>query len=197
MSHPGRDDIDDDVPTNMFSGWRLGGRSYFDANGIGHNQRTQDWVVTRPEGYVPYQSIVQPDGRHAYDPNAFSRDQYPRTRHQELGRTALLPAARQYEFMLNRSDHYPHQPGEAVEMGLNYNQMRTQPWPANPIAPSGSGYIGAQQPMLDQYGRSMLLQGSAVMQAPLQGPMQGPMMGPPPDPRYPPGGYGGNGGGRR
>ena len=138
-----------DIPTNMPAGWRSNG-SYYTPEGLwNHRSRQGDYIVTRPEGYVPYQSVVQPDGRHAYDPNEASWERYPRTRAEELesGRTALLPQARQFEFMLNRSDNYVHRPGEKVEMGINYDQMRTAPQglmgpPPNPRNPSG-GYGGS------------------------------------------------------
>jgi hypothetical protein len=77
--------------------------------------------------------------------------------------------------MLNRSDHYMHQPGEEVVMGFDYSQMRT------------ATIAQPQQPMLDQYGRPVLLPGSAATQG---------LMAPPPDPRYPAGGYGSYGGQR-
>jgi hypothetical protein len=160
-----------DVPTDIPAGWRHGneGRNYYAPDGMAsYESRTGQHLVTRPEGYVPYQSVVQPDGRFAYNPN---QDQYPRSRAQELrsGRRALLPQARQYEFMLNRSDHYVHQPGEVVEMGVDFGHMRTAPMPQ------------PQQPMIDQYGRPVV-----------QGPIHG-SMGPPPLPHM----YGGYGGGQR
>ena len=132
-----------------------------------------DYVVTRPGGYVPYQSVIQPDGRYAYDPN---QDQYPRMTYHELmsGRTAFLPQARQFEFMMSRSDKHVHRPGEMVEMGINYDQMRTAASP--------------QQPMLDQYGRPVLQPGFAAPQG---------LMGPTPRPGNPAGGYGGSYGGQR
>ena len=137
--------------------------------------QTGDYVVTRPEGYVPYQSVVQPDGRYAYNPN---QDQYPRRRDEERasGRMALLPQARQFEFTTNRSDNYVNRPGEEVTMGINYDQMRTAAVPP------------PQQPMLEQYGRPAL--------PPAFVPPQG-LMGPSPNPRNRAGGCGGSYGGRR
>jgi hypothetical protein len=160
-----------DIPGEIDAGWRCGyqGNNHYDSNGLSNYQnRTRDHVVTRPEGYVPYQSVVQPDGRYAYNPH---RTQYPRTRNEEYdaGRTALLPAARQYEFMLNRSDNYVHRPGEVVTMGIDYDQMRTAP------------IRQPQQPMMDQYGRPVV-----------QGPIHG-SMGPPPLPHM----YGSYYGGQR
>lgn len=79
---------DNDVPSNMGEGWKLGRISY-QSDGIRRGGISpDDYVVTRPGGYVPYQSVVQPAGRYAYDPN---QDQYPRTMGQELisGRTAV------------------------------------------------------------------------------------------------------------
>ena len=117
----------DDVPsrTRMLDGWRIGDRHY-KSDGTRRTRQgfdaPADFVVTRPDGYVPYQSVVQPDGRYAYDPN---QDQYPRTSIQE--RQAYDHAIRQMEFALNRSDHYEHQPGEEVVMGFDYSQMRTMP----------------------------------------------------------------------
>lgn len=119
-----------DIPDDIYSGWRIGSRNY-SRNGHGLRGR-DDYVVTRPEGYVPYQSVIQRDGRHAYNPNLDRREQYPRTRDEEQnsGRMALLPQARQYEFALNRSDHYVHRPGQEVVMGIDQSQMRIQPMSA-------------------------------------------------------------------
>ena len=163
-----------DIPSNINDGWRVG-NSYYGPDGLRAGGRRQGGhVVTRPEGYVPWQSVVQPDGRHAYDPNVAPYDQYPRTRDQELdiGRPSLLPQARQFEFMMNRSDNFVHQPGEVVTMGIDYDQMRT----------------AAPQPMVDQYGRPVLPPGFVAPQG---------LMGPPPNPRNPAGGYGGSYGGQR
>jgi hypothetical protein len=163
-----------DVRTNIRNGWRVDpGNIYYSSDGMArHRYRENDYIVTRPEGYVPYQSVVQPDGRYAYNPD---QHQYPYTRDQELdaGGIALLPQARQFEFMLNRNNHYPHRPGEAVEMGIDYSQMRT------------AATQPPQQATLDQYGRPVLLPGPAATQG---------SMGPPPNPA---GGYGGDYGGQR
>lgn len=123
---------------------------------------------------MPYQSVVQPDGRYAYNPN---QDQYPRKRGQGLfsARTAFLPQARQFEFTMNRSDNFVHQPGEVVTMGINHDRMRTAAPPS-------------QQPMLDHNGRPVLPPGSVAAQGSL---------GPPPNPRNPADRYGGGYGGQR
>jgi hypothetical protein len=63
----------DDPAVDMVEGWRLGGK-YYRSDGTRRVRGSGDFVVTRPRGYVPYQSVVQPDGRYAYDPN---QDQYP------------------------------------------------------------------------------------------------------------------------
>jgi hypothetical protein len=100
---------------------------YYTSDGMARSrQSTNDYIVTRPEGYMRYQSAVQPDSRYAYNPD---HRQYPVSRGQKLrpGRNALHPTSRQVEFIVNRSDHYVHQPGEVVEMGINYDQMRTTP----------------------------------------------------------------------
>lgn len=105
----------------------------------------------------------------AYDPD---RIQYPRRAVDELreGYRAYDHATRQFEFMMNRSDNFVHQPGEVVTMGINYDQMRT------------ATVLPLQQPMLDQYGRPVLLLGSVAEQI---------RLGSPPDARYAAGGYGG------
>lgn len=130
-----------DVPDKIRDGWRMPS-AYYSAEGMSRTH-PGDYIVTRPEGYVPYQSVVQPDGRYAYNPD---HRQYPRKQGQELrpGRNALHPASRQIEFIVNRGNHYPHQPGEEVRMGINYDQMRTATIPQ------------PQQPMVDQYGRPMV-----------------------------------------
>lgn len=156
-----------DVPRYR-DGWRLP-QGYFSPDGMARNPAYgSGYVVTRPAGYAPYQSVVQPDGRYAYNP---SQDQYPRTVGQERlsGRTTLHPASRQVESIVNRSNHYVHRPGEVVTMGIDYDQMRTAP------------IRQPQQPMMDQYGRPVV-----------QGPARG-SMGPPPLPHM----YGGNRGGQR
>ena len=163
-------DGEDDVPDRIPAGWRIG-RNYYTPGGFPRNYpQSGNYIVTRPEGYTPYQSVEQSDGRYAYDPN---RVQYPRRSQDELnsGRAALHPATRQVEFIVNRSNHYPHQPGEQVRMGIDSSQMRT------------AAVQPPQQAMLNQYGRPVLPQ-----------PVQG-AMGPPQGPRYPAGGYGGLGGG--
>jgi len=140
-----------DIPTSMAEGWKFD-RSYYGSDGMQRGQhRDGDYVVTRPHGYVPYQSVVQPYGRYAYNPN---QDQYPRRRDEERasGRTALLPQVRQFEFTMNRSDNYVHRPGEVVTMGIDYDQMPTAVVPP------------PQQPMLDQYGRPTLPPGFVAPQ---------------------------------
>jgi hypothetical protein len=167
-------DTNDDVPDRIVAGWRIGG-SYYTPEGFLRGTRgSAEYIVTRPEGYTPYQSVVQPDGRYAYDPNQV---QYPRRSYEEVNhdRAALHPSARQVEFIANRSDHYVHRPDQAVRMGIDYDQIRTQPAPAGALLPPGSGHMGVQQPMLDQYGRPVL-------------------QGPSPDPRH---GYGGSHSGQR
>lgn len=106
-------------PPNIDDRWWIRDRDY--GQGI-------DDVVTRPAGYVPYQSVVQPDGRYAYNP----AQDYPRTVDEEmaLGRRAQTTAERRQEFMRHRSDLYPHLGGEQVRMVVDYSRMRTQPMPA-------------------------------------------------------------------
>lgn len=64
-----------EVPEDERAGWTIDG---FYASG---------GAVTRPADYVPFQSIFEPDGRHAYDPSQLP---YPRTIRTE--RTLGLPA---------------------------------------------------------------------------------------------------------
>jgi hypothetical protein len=123
-----QNDSADDVPSRMLDGWRIGDRHY-KSDGTRRTRHgfdaAADFVVTRPDGYVPYQSVVQPDGRYAYDPH----QEYPERSIDELreGRLASDHGIRQTEFALNRSGHYMHHPGEEVVMGFDYSQMRTHP----------------------------------------------------------------------
>lgn len=55
----------EDNPSRVLDGWKIGSRHYASDT----TRRTKDsfpapndYVVTRPDGYVPYQSVVQPDG---------------------------------------------------------------------------------------------------------------------------------------
>lgn len=64
----------DEVPEDETAGWTIDG--FYASSG----------AVTRPADYVPFQSIFEPDGRHAYDPSQLS---YPRTIRTE--RTLGLP----------------------------------------------------------------------------------------------------------
>ena len=157
----------------MPAGWRLGNRSYSQqGSGVMPRGGVADYVVTRPEGYVPYQSVVQPDGRYAYNAN---QDRYPQTQNfeQRAGRQALSPTARQTEFLLNRWDNYVHWPDEAVEMGINYSQMRTQPMPDAAFPPPN---VDGPRVGLDQRGR--------LIYSPMQGPLRDSrdVMAPPPLP---------------
>lgn len=162
----------EDIPSRVLDGWKIGTRHYASDT----TRRTKDgfpapndYLVTRPDGYVPYQSVVQPDGRYAYDPN---RVQYAQRAVDEIreGYRVYDHATQQFEFMMNRSDNFVHQPGEVVTMGINYDQMRT------------AVVLPPQQPMLDQYGRPVLPSGSMVAQGPSGAPL---------DARYATGGYGG------
>lgn len=73
-------------------GWRIDGW-YYPPKVVSLNGQTDDGIVTRPYGYVPYQSMFDPDGRHAYDRSA---TQYPRMRRDEqaMGRVAETPDER-------------------------------------------------------------------------------------------------------
>ncbi|KAM0716892.1 hypothetical protein Q7P37_006744 [Cladosporium fusiforme] len=62
MGRPVQNDTSRDI-----SGWYVDGLSTF---ALGQDER----FAVRPEGYRPFQSINEPDGRHAYDPDAL----YPR-----------------------------------------------------------------------------------------------------------------------
>lgn len=68
-------DGEDDVPDRIGAGWRIGANHYTPGGLSRRNPQSGGYIATRPEGYTPYQSVEQPDGRYAYDPN---RVQYPR-----------------------------------------------------------------------------------------------------------------------
>lgn len=73
-------------------GWRINDWHY-PPGGKSLNGQLASSVVPRAWGYVPYQSMFDPDGRHAYDPSAV---QYPRMRRNERaeGRVAETPDQR-------------------------------------------------------------------------------------------------------
>lgn len=144
------------------SGWRVDGTNYWDS---GTRAARSNNVVTRAQGYIPYQSIYEPDGRHAYNPAA---RQYPQVNYDE--RQAGLIA----ETPTDRANWY--------------NQMRPGNLPLGaqlPFYVDGVGHAIGDPTMLHYpswYGRE-LNQPVRMIDMNQQG-MQGPG-----------GGYGGFGGG--
>jgi hypothetical protein len=58
-------------------GWRINGYDYPDSQyQMMRRQAEVNDVVPRPMGYTPFQSMFEPDGRHAYNP---AGRQYPQT----------------------------------------------------------------------------------------------------------------------
>jgi hypothetical protein len=62
---------DDERP--LGPGWRINGLDYPESEGLTRRALANE-VVPRPSGYIPFQSIFEPDGRHAYNP---AGRQYP------------------------------------------------------------------------------------------------------------------------
>lgn len=75
------------TPLNLDEGWRVDEYDYPPVGQAANaNGRSVNDVCTRPAGYVPFQSMNQPDVRHGYNP----ADRYPRLSNDErdLGRRA-------------------------------------------------------------------------------------------------------------
>lgn len=119
-----------DGPTGLRPGWTVDGVEYLETQSNGTWSRSND-IVTRAHGYVPYQSILERDGRHAYNPDA---RQYPRNRWSEIGsrRIAETPADRHNAWVRSRPSHLP--PGA------------TTPWHVYGIANSDGGTGRLQYP---------------------------------------------------
>jgi hypothetical protein len=194
MANPWNDPLealrDQNNPTNLEAGFKIDRRLYPQRNVAPGNRSAND-VFTRPVGYSPYQSVVQDDGRHAFNP---SRDQYPQSSYEGNVTRALDPAARRQEFNQNRSDYYVHLPGEQVVMGIDESRMQPMPaaafLPPNVNPPPGPVQQPAQQPMPQYVQRPIsqsvqqpmrgqpLLSRPAARQGPVQGALQSPTRGP-------------------
>jgi hypothetical protein len=89
----------------MLAGWTIAGVEYQEIQPTGSRfaPARANEVVTRPSGYVPYQSMFEPDGRHAYDP---AGRRYPQLRSAETGsgRRAETPLDRYTAFEALRPD---------------------------------------------------------------------------------------------
>lgn len=178
MDNPWNDPLqdmrNDDIPSDTEEGWRINRRRY-PRNNVAPGDRSADDVYTRHTGYVPYQSVVQDDGHHAYDSHGY---QYPQSSDVGYAQAALGPTARRREFMQNCSGYYLHLPGGQVVMEIDENRMGTQPMPAAVIPrPDGQPVQQQQQPIEQQP-----IQQQPIQQRPIQLPVQWPMPSPTPPP---------------
>lgn len=173
------EEIEEDVPRDDLPGWRLPTPSaYLDRDG----RSTR--LVTRPSDYVPYQSIAQPDGRHAYDPAA---RQYPQAFREERrsGRVAHRAADRQNLWNQIRPNPIYHPPGATIELPYrddSRNMPPPRPFPAAAASHDQAGGFMQHNPYPTQ--RPGVGAGPATRQArsqlqPLQDPRHGPVRGPP------------------
>lgn len=180
---PLQDMRNDDIPSDTEEGWRINKRRH-PRNNVAPGDRSADDVYTRRTGYVPYQSVVQDGGHHAYDPHGH---QYPQSSDVGYAQAALDPTARRQEFMRNRSGYYVHLPGEQVVMGIDENRMRTQPMPAAAMPqPGGQPVQQPQQPIQQQPIQQQPIQRQPIRQRPIQLPLQWPMPSPTPPPTQQP-----------
>lgn len=173
------EEIEEDVPKDDLPGWRLPTPSaYLDRDGRSSR------IVTRPSDYVPYQSIVQPDGRHAYDPAA---RQYPQPFREERrsGRVAHRAADRQNLWNSIRPNPMYHPPGATIELPYRDDPLNMPPPPAPPAtAASRDQAAGFMQrnPYPTQrpgVGADPATRQAGQQRQPLQDPRQGPVRRPP------------------
>jgi hypothetical protein len=179
--HTNEEEIREDVPREDLPGWNLPTPSgqYLERNGRASR------VVTRPSDYVPYQSLAEPDGRHAYNP---AGRQYPRSfrEEQRSGRVAHRAADRQNLWDQIRPDPIYHPPGATIDLPLrdDYRNIR----PAPPPAGNQAQAAGFMQPNQNPMPRPDIGAASAtrpagpqlrpLMPAPRQGPTPGPAQAP-------------------
>jgi hypothetical protein len=92
---------DDDTP--LIPAWKVNGRRYRESQRHTFHQAEANNIVPRPTGYVPFQSMYEPDGRHAYDPRG---RQYPQTVTAETnwGLRTETPLERSQAYELVRPD---------------------------------------------------------------------------------------------
>lgn len=177
----------DDIPSDT-EGWKINRRQY-SRKLVAPGDRSADDVYTRHTGYVPYQSVVQDGGHHAYDPHGH---QDPQSNDVGYAHAALDPIARRREFMQNRSGYYAHLPGEQVVMGIDENRMRTQPMPAAAMPQPGGQPVQQpqqpiqQQPIQQQPIQQQPIQRQPIQQRPIQLALQWPMPSPTPPPTQQP-----------
>lgn len=126
------EEIEEDVPRSDLPGWRLPTPSAY----LDHDGRSSR-IVTRPSDYVPYQSIAQPDGRHAYDPAA---RQYPQPFREERrsGRVAHRAADRQNLWDQIRPNPMYHPPGATIELPYRDDPRNMPPPPPPPPPPAAT-----------------------------------------------------------
>jgi hypothetical protein len=105
------------------AGWTVNGTQYpeFGRQAVPHGPARANEVVTRPPGYVPYQSGFSPFGDHAYQPGA---RQYPQLRQDEIasGRMAETPRDR-FTAQQSWPPVLAQNPNRSVEMrveGIDY-----------------------------------------------------------------------------
>lgn len=97
---------------------------------IANRQLRCDQVRRRPDDYVPFQSIFQPDGRPAYNPNG---PQYP----QQVSRGQGTPRHARDQLRLPGYDVYPRD--TIRPWPLNYGAMQYGPGFAGRYGPSDNG----------------------------------------------------------
>jgi hypothetical protein len=147
----------------MLAGWTIAGVQYPEIGAFSDRSRPAraNQVVTRPAGYVPYQSVFSPFGDHAYNPGA---RQYPQLWYDEVasGRIAETPTDR---FVAQQAwpPQLTHDPNIPVEMrvaGIDYRDappyrdpLPWRPAPRTPPVPTGYGMPPPPRPaaMQNQY----------------------------------------------
>jgi hypothetical protein len=94
-AHRDKRRLDGGEGSEFEAGWTIDGTRYPEIapRAVAYGPARANEVVTRPPGYVPYQSVFSPFGDHAYQPGA---RQYPQLRQDEIasGRMAETPRDR-------------------------------------------------------------------------------------------------------
>jgi hypothetical protein len=167
QAHRDERQLDGGEGVEMQPGWTINGVSYREkpqGNVASGPVRAND-VVTRPSGYVPYQSVFSLSGEHAYNPGA---RQYPQTRYDEVtsGRIAETPTdrLRAQQAWAPGLVQNPNRPVEMRVAGIDYTGHGMPP-PQNQqhysIVPGGAnrgrpdyGYLGAPSGLWDGYANA-------------------------------------------
>jgi hypothetical protein len=121
--------LDGGEGSEFLAGWTVDGTQYPEVNQrtVAYGPARANEVVTRPPGYVPYQSGFNPFGDHAYQPGA---RQYPQLRSDEIasGRMAETTTDR-HRAQQTWPPLLTQNPNRTVEMRVEGIDYRSAPQP--------------------------------------------------------------------